>query len=97
LKTPAGLLAGNVLALRLNVDFSEHAQFGFRPGFKNLKLSSGPLAGKSVQEVLNIANQALADGSLPSSLSNLVTLDNIVAKINQNYVDGVEEYNFLVP
>ncbi len=78
----ANKLAADVLALQLNVDFSNA---GVTPsGFGNLKVQSGYLAGWSVQNVLNLSNVALVfQNVLPGFV--LDDLDDIVASINNAF------------
>jgi hypothetical protein len=84
--------AGQVLALKLNVDFS--AAGLTRQGLGALTLVSGELRGKSVTEVLALANTVLGGGSLPYGLS-LSELHDIVSKINENFDGGTQNNGFL--
>lgn len=82
----AGVFAGQVLALQLNVDFSSA---GILPaGLGGLILQSGPLQGKTVNYVLSVANSVLGGGSLPSGVSSISALNDIVTKINENFNGG---------
>src|SRR5262245_10807477 len=55
-----GSLAGEVLALEFNVRFS---QWGLtKSGLGDLKVASGPLAGKTVNQILAYGNQMLGGG-----------------------------------
>ena len=99
----AGVLAGNVLALRLNVDFSTAGKTRNTPNALDaLKLTKGKLNGKSVFEVLAWANQALGGGTLPPGVYplplgvSLSDLNEIVAKINDNFDRGREDDGYLV-
>jgi uncharacterized repeat protein (TIGR01451 family) len=93
-KTEAGIFAGQVLALQLNCDFSTAGIF--RPGLLQLKVKSGLMAGKTVAEVLQIANEVLGGNTdgLPYSISQL---NDVVTKINENYVDGTTDKGYLIP
>jgi uncharacterized repeat protein (TIGR01451 family) len=93
-RTEAGIFAGQVLALKINCDFSSAGIF--RPGLSALKVKSGPLAGKTVAEVLDLANRALGGhtAGLPYSIA---TLNSVVTSINENYVNGTVNRGFLVP
>jgi hypothetical protein len=86
------VLAGQVLALRLNVDFS--AAGLTRQGLGTLTIVSGELAGKTVNQVLAIANAALGGGSLPSGLT-YSELNDIVSKVNENFDGGTHSNGYL--
>jgi len=90
--TPAGSFGGDVLALRLNIDFSNA---GFLPGtsgipFGNLVLqnfSSQPaLNGLTVSQFLGDANTCLGGGACIYSLG---VLDTITADLNASFTAGV--------
>jgi len=84
-KTEAGEFASQVLALQLNVDFSNA---GILPnGLANWVLDSGPLAGKTVAEVLALANTVLGGdtSALPAGLS-VPGLSDVVTYINEKFV-----------
>jgi hypothetical protein len=84
--------AGQVLALKLNVDFS--AASLTRQGLGSLTVVSGELGGKTVTQVLTLANTVLGGGSLPSGLS-LSELHEIVTKINENFDGGTDNNGYL--
>jgi hypothetical protein len=86
------VFAGQVLALKLNVDFS--AAGISRRGFGNLTVVSGELGGKTVNEVLALANSVLGGGSLPWGLT-VSELNSIVSKINENFDGGTQNNGFL--
>jgi hypothetical protein len=89
-----GQLAGNTLALRLNVDFST---LGItKTGLANLKLASGSYTGKTVSQILAMANSALAGDPLPSGVT-YNSLNQAVENINKNFNAGTENKGFLVP
>lgn len=88
----AGVLAGQLLALRLSVDFSTAGRTASGLGGK--KVGSGPLKDKTVNEVLAIANTAIAGGGLPSGLT-LSQLNDVLTNINENYVDGTTNEGYL--
>ncbi|HTE17720.1 MAG TPA: hypothetical protein VK689_04985, partial [Armatimonadota bacterium] len=93
-RTSAGVFAGQVLALQISVGFSEEGVT--RSGLADLKLQSGELAGKTVGEVLALANEVIGCGTsaLPSGLT-VSELNAIVSKINENFVDGTTDNGFL--
>lgn len=82
--SPAGVFAGQVLALRLNVDFSNAGVTA--PGLGSLRLRSGPLAGRTIAQVLAIAEQVLGGNAsaLPPGMS-ISQLNDIVDGINNSY------------
>jgi hypothetical protein len=93
--TEAGVFGQHVLALTLNVTFSNAGITTF--GLGNMKVKSGKLAGWTVTQVLALANQVLGGnlGALPAGCS-LTDLSTVVDRINNNYVDGADK-GFLVP
>jgi hypothetical protein len=90
--SPAGVLAGQLLALRLSVDFSNKGITD--TGLANLYVVSGPMAGKKVSEVLSIANSVVGGGSLPSGLSS-DDINETMDGINNNFVDGNRSNGYL--
>jgi hypothetical protein len=86
------VLAGQVLALQLNVDFSNKGITD--TGLKNLYVVSGAMAGKTVQEVLTIANSVLGGGSLPSGLT-IANINDTVDSINRNFDNGTANNGYL--
>src|SRR5262249_30679136 len=66
--TEAGVLAGQVLALQLNVDFSAK---GFLPTGLGVYVpfTSGPFTGKTVSQILVLANSYLGGTGLPPGVS----------------------------
>lgn len=90
--TSAGVLAGQVLALQLSVDFSNK---GFLPaGLGSLKVASGDLAGQTVTQVLATANAVLGGAALPSGLT-YSELNAVVDAINNNFDNGSQNLGFL--
>jgi len=86
----AGVFAGQVLALQLNVSFSGPV---FPGGLGGLPITSGPAAGLTVGQVLGLANRALG-GCLSSADIALLTahgittisqLNDIVDSINNSF------------
>ena len=82
--TNAGEFAGNVLALRLNVDFSNAGVTG--RGLSSLKLSNTALKGWTIGQVLSLSENVLGGYTcyLPWGVS-VSTLNSIVAGINNAY------------
>ena len=95
LATEAGVFAGQGLCLKLNYDFSVAGLIPKNLG--SLHVAPGnPLAGYTVTQVLSLANSVLGGGALPSGIS-LSTLNFVVASINGNYDNGLQDNGFLVP
>jgi hypothetical protein len=97
----AGVFAGQVLALKLNVEFSNKGVT--ETGLGSLKLKNGycgvascPLQGKTVNEILAIANSVLGGGALPAGVASISVLNDIVDKINNNFDNGANN-GLLVP
>jgi hypothetical protein len=91
-----GAFAGEVLALQLNVDFSNLGVT--KPGLGALHLASGALKGQTVAQVLALANSVLGRGTpLPASLRNVDALEDIVEAINKNHESGTCDRKYLVP
>lgn len=91
--TKAGVFAGQVVALKLNVAFNDAGKIGsgsFKLG--NLVVNAGPLAGKTVYEVLELANIALGGGTTPYTISQL---NEAVTAINENFDEGKVNKKFL--
>ncbi len=82
------VLAGQVLALRLNVDFSD-ARIT-TPGLATLTLVDGDLAGMTVRDVLTLASAVLGGGGLPSDVT-LAALTSVLDTINSNFDGGVTD------
>ena len=85
--TAAGEFAGNVLALKLNVDFSNAGVTC--KGLGNLKLSNTALKGWSISQVLSLAQSVLGGNTcaLPWGVS-VSQVNSIVAGINDLYDGG---------
>lgn len=89
-------LAGQVLALRLNVEFS---YVGItKPGLGQLMVIRGPLAGRTVDEVLAIGNCVLSGQSTTACGAPGLTLKQVnkaVRMINRNFPGGTRHRNVL--
>jgi hypothetical protein len=90
----AGSFAGDVLALRLNIDYSAAGITGV--GLANRTVVQGPLWGYTVQEVMDLANAVLGGQTwqLPRGMG-VSDLDAIVANINSNYENGAIDNGYL--
>jgi hypothetical protein len=90
--TPSGIFGGDVVALTLNVDFSDA---GFLHGtssipFGSLVLTSfssglSGLDGMTVSQFLAIANTCLGDGSCPYGLDNIAAITD---DLNDSFPGG---------
>lgn len=82
----AGVFAGQVLALKLNVDFSNAGVTC--PGLGNVRLTSGPLSGRTIAQVLDLAQRVLGGETwaLPWGMT-ISQLNDVVDGINNRY-DG---------
>ena len=90
----SNVLAGQVVALTLNVGFDNYdVNFGSSStNLKNLIINSGTFSGKNVQFLLDEANKALGGCSSTYSLSDI---NNAVSSVNENYVNGTSTGGFL--
>ena len=77
------VFAGQVLALQLNVTLSNAGNLP--GGLGSFVLTSGPAAGKTVNQVLADANKALGGCGLPSYVSTISDLNDIVDSINEKF------------
>jgi hypothetical protein len=97
-KSKAGVLAGEVLALKLNVDFASASFLGI--DLRYLRVVDGPLAGWTVQDVLDFGNQALGGGGLTKNAVTLTSFDqleDIITNINSNFDSGTVDSGFVLP
>jgi hypothetical protein len=85
--SPAGVFGGQVLALQLNVDFGyKGISLGSAGPVGNLVYSENgsPLSGKTISNILAIANVALGGGALPSGVT-ISLLNNVVTSLNEAF------------
>jgi hypothetical protein len=85
-----GSLAGETLALQLNVDFSAASLTRF--GLGNLYVKTGKLKNKTVSQVLALANSVLGGGPLPAGLK-YDDVEDAAEMINMNFRGGVNRGN----
>ena len=79
-----GVLASQVMGYKLNVDFSNA---GILPkGLGAMKFKNGLFSGKTVTQVLALANTALGGGSLPAG-ATYSDLSDAMALVNENFND----------
>jgi hypothetical protein len=77
-----------VLALQLNVDFSDAGVIGGSTGNLGdvvLNDPASPLNGKTVRQILTIANTALGGGSVASYGVTITSLNTLVDSLNQAF------------
>jgi protocatechuate 3,4-dioxygenase beta subunit len=91
--TSAGVFAGQVLALRLNVDCSAKGILPY--GLGQLKMAPGEkFAGKTVSEVLSLCESALAGNNTTGY--SISQLNEICDDINNNFDNGTDDDGVLV-
>lgn len=91
--TSAGNLAAQTVALKLNVAFDDAGKTGTNPlALRDLVIASGPLAGKTVGQLLDLCNIALGGGSTQYTYSQL---SDAATKINENFDEGKTDKHFL--
>lgn len=92
-KTKINVLAGQVVALTLNAAFSNAGYLGKTTyPLGNLIIASGVFEGKTVNQLLAIANNALGGGNTGYPLS---AINDAVAAINENFDNGTTNAKFL--
>lgn len=89
LTTPAGVLAGQTLALKLNIAISNEA-YGYK--LDDLIVTEGVCKDKTVSEIQNVADQLLSGMTASLSYSDL---NKCVEKINLNFKEGTVNNNYL--
>jgi hypothetical protein len=97
-KSKGGMLAGQVLALKINVDFASSGLLGTNLSY--LRVVDGRLAGWTVQDVLAFGNQALGGGGLTKNsvtLTSFDELEDIITNINENFDGGTVDSGFVLP
>jgi hypothetical protein len=91
----ANVLASQMIALTLSVKFDqEFPDFGPSSSFQlhQMVIAGGPFMGWTVEQVMMEGNKAL--GGCPTDYS-FSDLNEAISKINENYVDGVVNNNYL--
>jgi len=84
-RTSAGVFAGQVLALQLNVAFSDAGKLP--TGLASSKIATGPLAGQTVGFVLDLAKNVIGGcTALPAfGVTSVSQLNDIVDAINNSF------------
>lgn len=92
--TSARVFAGQALALRLNIDFSNAGIH--RTGLGSKRVKSGKLAGYTVNQVMTLANTVLGGttSALPAGVS-INDLSTVCDNINNNYDNGTQDRGYL--
>jgi hypothetical protein len=95
-----GSLAGETLALELNVRISANAIS--KSGLGALHVASGRLAGMTVAQVLALGNRALGGESFATvaagtTLRSYDDLEDIIERINKNFQAGTTNNGYLIP
>jgi hypothetical protein len=91
----AGAFAGHVLALRLNVDFSNAGKT--RSGLTALVVRQGPLKGMTVGAILASANDVLGGNAAPPGGLSVADVSDVVERINQGFHDGEDNGYLRLP
>ncbi len=87
------ILAGQLVALTLNVEFDKAGKIGSNPvDLGNLYILGGAFEGKTVSQFLAIANKALGGESTGYSISDI---NNTATAINENFDNGTSDEGFL--
>ncbi|MBZ0198961.1 MAG: choice-of-anchor A family protein [Ignavibacteriaceae bacterium] len=93
LTTSAGVLAGQLVAATINVYFSAAGVLGTNPQeLGRLVIASGDFYGKTVYELLDIANAVISGASsayTPSQVNDALT------SLNENFDDGTVNQGYL--
>ncbi len=93
-ETLNNVLVGQIVALKLNLGFDEYdARFSSNNILlKNMVVQTGLFTGKTVQQILQDAENAI--GGCPTQFL-LSDLNDVVAKINQNFENKTANLGFL--
>ncbi len=93
--TSAGVLGGQIVALKLNIAFSAAGKLGSNPtALGDLQIGSGPFAGKTVNEFLALAEIAIGGGSTGGFTFSQI--NDAATAINENFDNGTVDKGFLV-
>ena len=92
-KSYSNVLAGHTVALTLSIGFDTNPAFSpSTTSLGSLVVSSGVFAGKSVSELLTIANTILGGGASPYTASQINTA---LDAVNRNYDNGTINLGYL--
>ena len=92
--TSAGVFGGQLVAATMNVYFDLEGYIGTNTEFTlgELVITSGPFEGKTVLELLAIANEAIGGGAVPYTY---VEISNALTHLNENFDNGTVNHGFL--
>jgi choice-of-anchor A domain-containing protein/uncharacterized repeat protein (TIGR01451 family) len=92
--TSAGILGGQLVAAMMNYHFDLAGYIGSNNEYTlgQLVITSGPFMGKTVQELLEIANIAIGGGVSAFSYSEINTA---LTNLNENFDNGTVNHGFL--
>ena len=92
-KSYSNVLAGHAITLTLSIGFDTNPAFSpSTTSLGSLVVSSGAFAGKSVSELLTIANTILGGGASPYTASQI---NNALDAVNRNYDNGTVNLGYL--
>lgn len=91
-RTEAGVFAGQVLAMRLSVDFS--AAGCTRGGLASTTIAQGPYAGWKLGAFLDFCEQVLG-GNSDGATYSIATLNEVATAINQSFDNGTSNTGYL--
>ncbi len=92
-KSYSNVLAGHTVALTLSIGFDTNPAFSpSTTSLGSLVVSSGVFAGKSVNELLTIANTILGGGASPYTADQINTA---LDAVNRNYDNGTVNLGYL--
>ena len=94
--SPSGGFGGEIVALRMNIDFSDFNIAPYTSAYKfgdlilydldNFpQLNAPELNGKSVREIMDVCNLWLGGGT---SISNMITLSDLLGYLNGSFSGG---------
>ncbi|MCE5239353.1 hypothetical protein LLH23_12800 [bacterium] len=86
-KTTAGVLAGQVVAMRLNVDFSGAGLTA--TGLGSLKIQTGTYAGFTVAQLLSLG-EAVLGGDTSGLLGSVADLSSACTAVNESFDNGAD-------
>ncbi|MDP4173955.1 MAG: SdrD B-like domain-containing protein, partial [Bacteroidota bacterium] len=94
LTTTAGVFAGQLVALSMNINFDNAGKLGTNTlKLENLVIASGTFAGLTVKQFFDLANKAISGEATGYSIDQINTAaDNI----NNNFDDGKVNKGYLV-
>lgn len=92
-KTYSNVLAGQTVALTLSLKFDTNPSFSpSSTSLGSLVVSAGTFAGKTVNELLSIANTILGGGSSPYTATQI---NDAIDAVNRNYDNGTVNLGYL--